>query len=255
MRGYFPLGMLAAALIASAPAGAEILILKSGERLAGDVIVCHRRGVIFREKPGATGRYYPYDEISRIATRDGLLYYLMPRSSGRKERTSSGFFPTARRLDEQRAAAPVPYVTPPTGEAVRVLCTGVADPVTIILEGGARVRLLGLAPPPETSAARGEAKDTLESLVGGKTVLLFAGPQDPRGAPTPEAYVVCGSTFVNADMIERGLALPAARPVEHPYARAFASLARFAMTFRHGLWEQAIPPQPWCGGREEPIKR
>ena len=68
-----------ALLSCAAAAGAEIVLLQNGERLEGQIIITYEKGLLFREKETSPGRYYPYGEVSRIITSDGMLYYLMPR--------------------------------------------------------------------------------------------------------------------------------------------------------------------------------
>lgn len=227
------------AIPAASSLRAEIVILKNGQRLEGSIVITHDRGVLFREKETAPGRYYPYDEVSRITTPDGLLYYLMPRGTAPKPKDRTGFFPLARvLLLRGRKAAPIPCLEPPKGNPVRVVCAGARDAVTIDLEGGGTVQLLGVAPPPASAGASvaRKAKRHLSGLVQGKEALLFPGPQDPADRGMPQAYVLIGSAFLNGELIERGLACAAPLPASHRYREAFNSLQRYARNLAVGMW-------------------
>ena len=136
-----------ALLSCAAAAGAEIVLLRNGERLEGQIIITYEKGLLFREKETSPGRYYPYGEVSRISTADGKLYYLMPRGNAPAEKKRDGFFPLARvLLPRRKKAAPIPRIELPEGVPVRVSCAGARDAATIELAGGGAVRLLGVAP-------------------------------------------------------------------------------------------------------------
>jgi endonuclease YncB( thermonuclease family) len=223
-------------------ASAEVVLLKSGETLEGDIIVYHNRGVLLRESKGSPGRYYAFEEIRRITTKDGMLWYLMPRAARPAKESHFGGFPLTRMLTPHRKrVAPVPYLIPPRGDAVEVTCEDAEDAVTIRLQGGARVRLLGLDPPPKWAGRSMERRATeyLSSRVKGKPTLLFPGPQSSAAGEIPESYVVVDKSLVNAGMLENGWATAAASPHEHPYREAFLSLQKYAITLQRGIWPKA----------------
>lgn len=223
---------------------AEIVLLTTNEKLEGEIVVTYDRGILFREKQGSPGRYYPYEEVSRVYTKDGLLYYLMPRGATRPKTRRLDFFPLAKiLLPRDTMKAPHPHVRLPRGEAVEATCAGAADAVTIILGGGARVHLLGLAPPPKsagTRAARKAMKFT-ESKVKGKTVLLYPGPQSGENAMRTDAYVVVDNRLLNAELLQNGWARVESRGTRHPYQEAFRSLQRFAQNLKLGMWASSAP--------------
>jgi len=225
-------------------AASEIVLLKSGERREGEIVIYHNRGVLLRESQGSPGRYYPFDEIRRVATADGMLWYLMPRSSRPPEERRFGDFPLTRLLTPiRKTVAPTPCLVPPQGESVEVACEDAEDPVPIRRRGGAKIRLLGLDPPPECAGKGMErkAKAYLSSRVRGKDALLYPGPQGGDSEGIPEAYVVVDRGFVNAGVIEHGWAIAAAAPPAHPYREAFLALQKFAMTLQRGIWSAARP--------------
>ena len=237
-RYLIPLSMLCVAFF-PARAEPEIVLLKSGEKLEGDIVISHDRGLLFREKEGSPGRYYPYEQVSRIHTKDNKLYYLMPRKARAEKKSHFEFFPFARViLPSKKEVAPIPYITLPSGEAVEVKCRDASDAVTLELEGGAKVRLLGLSPPPKGAGVKiyGKALEELSNRVKGKKVLLFPGPQVPDDAGIAAAYVVVGKEFLNAEMLENGWASVSPSPEKHPYREAFTSLQKLAKNLHRGIW-------------------
>jgi endonuclease YncB( thermonuclease family) len=230
---------LAIAILSTGGACAEMLLLKTGEKLDGDIIISYDRGVMFRERPEKPGRYYPYDEVARIYTKDGMLYYLMPRSADAHKKPVFSPFPSTRIiLPTEKKIAPVPYVTLPRGDAVEVACSGAEDATTILLEGGTRVRLLGLAPPPRSAGKMMKrlAADYLSKRVAGKTVRLFPGPQSSGSRKIAEAYVVMDNDLLNAELIENGWSCASSSPKKHPYKEAFISLEKYAKNLDRGMW-------------------
>lgn len=223
--------------IALSSAGGEILLLKNGEKLVGDVVVAHDRGVSFRAQEGAPGRYYPFEEVARISTGDGVLYYLMPR--GKKKKSNIPFFPKTSMILPRLSNVPlVPYLSPPQGDPVEANCSDAEDAVTLLLEGKTRVRLLGLAPPPPAAGAKvaRKAREYLSSRVRGRGVQLFPGPQGHGESPHPEAYVLIGNAMLNAEMIEKGWACVSTSPPEYRYREAFLSLQKMARNLHCGMW-------------------
>ena len=228
-----------ALLSCAAAAGAEIVLLQNGERREGQISITYEKGLLFREKETSPGRYYPYGEVSRIITSDGMLYYLMPRGNEPTEKKRDGFFPLARvLLPRRKKAAPIPRIELPKGVPVRVSCAGARDAATIELAGGGAVRLLGVAPFPEPSGDTGgdRAARWLFDRVKGRVISLFPGPQGSEDRGTPQAYVVLDGALLNAEMIERGWARASETPAPHPYREAFESLERFARNLQRGLW-------------------
>jgi len=232
------------AILAASSLRAEIVLLKNGKKLEGQIVITYDRGVLLREKETSPGRYYPYDEVSRIATEDGMLYYLMPRGTAPRAKGRSGFFPLARvLLPGGRKASPIPCLEVPKKNPIRVTCTGARDAVTLDLNGGGTVHLLGLAPPPESAgkALTRKAARYLSERVKGRDVFLFPGPQSPENRGQPQAYVVSDGKLLNGEMIERGWARTAPLPAVHRYREAFDSLQRYAKNLGLGIWAAKKP--------------
>lgn len=231
------------AILSTGRARPETLLLKTGEKLEGDIVISYDRGIMFRERPETPGRYYSYDEVTRIYTKDGLLYYLMPRGGAARKKTSFSSFPLTRIiLPSNKKIAPIPYVTLPKGDAVAVACSGAEDATTIILEDGTRVRLLGLAPPPRSMGKRIQrlTTDHLSKRVAGKTARLFPGPQGAGSSEIAEAYVVIDNKFLNAEMIEDGWLRTTPLRDEHPYKEVFTSLEKYARNLGRGMWADSF---------------
>ncbi|MCX6355852.1 MAG: thermonuclease family protein [Candidatus Aureabacteria bacterium] len=222
---------------------AEIVLLKNGEKLEGNIVISYNKGILFREGTGTPGHYYPYDQISRISTKDDMLYYLMPRTEKVVKKPAFRLFPLTRMLlPSNKLTAADPHLRLPRGESVEVRCAGAEDAVTILLEGGAKVKLLGLDPPPKSAGTKKAkmAREYADSLVKGKQALLFPGPQGTAEPSHAEAYVVVDNDLINGEIIQNGWARAAAHGVPHPYAEAFASLQKFAKNLSRGMW--AGPP-------------
>jgi len=221
---------------------AEIVLLQNGEKLEGDIVISYNKGILFRERTGTPGHYYPYAQIARISTKDGMLYYLMPRTEKVQKKPAFRLFPLTRMLlPSSKLTALDPHLRLPRGDSVEVRCAGAEDAVTILIEGGAKVKLLGLALPPKSAGTKTAkmAREYADSLVKGKNALLFPGPQSTAEQSHAEAYVVVDNDLINAEMIQNGWARAAAHGVPHPYLEAFASLQKFAKNLARGMWAGA----------------
>ena len=73
--------------------------------------------------------------------------------------------------------------------------------------GGARISLLGVGDPPTGAVTPRDAKDRLESLLKGKSIVVMADSMvgSPIGAPQPR-YVWAGDVLVNQRLIDDGFA-------------------------------------------------
>ncbi|MGQ9519327.1 MAG: DNA methyltransferase [Candidatus Fervidibacter sp.] len=105
--------------------------------------------------------------------------------------------------------------------------TAVIDELTLRIDNGLTVRLLGIVVPPERKA---QALTYLRQFVLGKRVLLkFDRPPEADGAPLPAYLYLTNRLFVNRKMIEMGLA-NADRTTHHRYRAKFLE----AEAKRHG---------------------
>jgi endonuclease YncB( thermonuclease family) len=89
----------------------------------------------------------------------------------------------------------------------------VPDGETLELEGGQRVRLLGVDAPDEGAVCAAEARERLARLTEGRRVALDVCEPAPADQPVSQgevtAYVVIpGESFVNLELLRAGLANP-----------------------------------------------
>lgn len=97
---------------------------------------------------------------------------------------------------------------PPTTAAPGPRVVDVIDGDTIDVEGGRRVRLIGIDTPERGECGYSEAAAALRSLVGGKAVRLVPGARDDVDRyGRLLRYVEVGGLDVNLEMIRRGHAI------------------------------------------------
>lgn len=121
-------------------------------------------------------------------------------------------------------------------DANEALCSRVIDGDTIVLEGGQRVRYIGIDTPEEGRPYYLEAKEENKRLVEGKSVRLEydVEKQDKYGRTL--AYVYVGDIFVNAELVKNGYAMVFTFPPNVKYAKTFVVLQKEARTAKRGLW-------------------
>jgi len=114
----------------------------------------------------------------------------------------------------------------------------VVDGDTVVIEGGEKVRYVGIDTPERGEPFYGEAKKRNISLVAGRQVRLVvcdAEPRDKYGRLL--AFVYAADVFVNRTLVEEGLArrliIP---PCGLPVAREFRRLEQNAREKGLGLW-------------------
>jgi endonuclease YncB( thermonuclease family) len=142
-----------------------------------------------------------------------------------------------------QAACPLPEQT----EAVRA--TFVIDGDTLVLEGGDKVRLIGIDAPElgrdDTPAQpfAADAKAVLADLVGsaGGRLLLLPGedPRDRYGRRLSHAYDPAGINL-GENLLRRGLAFQAQIPPNTHLAPCYTEAETEARANRRGLW--TLPP-------------
>ena len=120
----------------------------------------------------------------------------------------------------------------------------VIDGDTVVLASGERVRYVGLDTPemgenPECGAQ--EATDLNRLMVEGKRVKLLAGPEDTDVFGRLLRYIFVDGTFVNAELVRTGHAMPRIYHPEEPFGRLFAQLGQDAKTASSGSWATC----PW----------
>jgi micrococcal nuclease len=123
--------------------------------------------------------------------------------------------------------------------------TRVIDGGTLILEGGARVRLLGIdAPrmgkegqPPEFMAL--QAKTCLADMALGKKVRLEYDQlrYDPFGSLLAYLFLP-GGTFINGEIVRQGLARVYLHDPNFRYGEILLAAQKEAMAAARGLWQK-----------------
>lgn len=130
------------------------------------------------------------------------------------------------------------------------LVTRVIDGDTIEIQGGEKVRYIGIDAPESVSPrepAECFAKNALaknKSLVEGKKVLLVKDTSERDRYGRLLRYVYVGNSFVNKILIEEGYASAVTFPPDVSYSKTFKALENEAKTQNKGLWkecESAIP--------------
>jgi len=126
--------------------------------------------------------------------------------------------------------------------------TRVIDGDTIEVEGGQKVRYIGINTPETGQALADEATNKNKELVEGKQVKLVkdVSETDKYGRLLRYVYVLTSiheePVFVNAELVKSGYANAATYPPDVAHAEEFKDLERQARESQVGLW--APPPEP-----------
>ncbi|MGI5819224.1 MAG: thermonuclease family protein [Armatimonadota bacterium] len=125
----------------------------------------------------------------------------------------------------------------------RALCTRVIDGDTVELLSGERVRYIGMDTPEMRPVAEPYARAATEAnreMVEGKMVRLVLDVERRDRYGRLLAYVYVNDTFVNAELVRRGLAQVVTYPPNVRHQQHFIDLQREAREAGRGLWaEQA----------------
>lgn len=138
-------------------------------------------------------------------------------------------------------AAPTTAAQDPTA----VVVTEVTDGDTVVVEGGTRVRLIGIDTPERGQCGFHEASDALEALIGGRPVVLVPGARDDRDRyGRVLRYLDVDGRDLNLEMIRSGHAIARydSRDGYGRHAREDAYVAADANS----------PPVAGCGGSSRP---
>ena len=138
-------------------------------------------------------------------------------------------------------------ITTPETEEDSVLVTKVIDGDTIEVEGGIRVRLIGIDTPETVDPRRPvqcfgkEASNELKNLVDGKRIILEKdiSETDKYDRLLRYVYVPLGDNqmlFVNDYMVREGFALVLTYPPDVKHNEQFRQAEREAREERRGLW-------------------
>ena len=115
----------------------------------------------------------------------------------------------------------------------------VIDGDTIIIEGGYRVRYIGIDAPeiyPETEAFGIEARQANRRLVEGNGVRLERDVSETDKYGRLLRYVYVGDIFVNAELVKQGLARAKAYPPDTKYQAYLEEMEAEARSAGRGMW-------------------
>lgn len=118
--------------------------------------------------------------------------------------------------------------------------TNVVDGDTLDLSTGEKVRLLGIDAPEANQPGGDIARAFLEKLVLNKEVVLKKDVTDKDKYGRLLRFVYVGDTFVNAEMIKRGYAIPRFYPPDERYKEQFEKLRDEAEKNKRGLWALGV---------------
>lgn len=126
---------------------------------------------------------------------------------------------------------------PPT--TVKVI--KVIDGDTIVLEGGYRVRYIGIDAPEKGEPYYSEAQDANRRLVQNKRVRLEKDISETDKYGRLLRYVHVDSTFVNAELVRQGYAKAHAYPPDIKYQAYLQAMEKEAQQEGKGIWKRKSP--------------
>lgn len=152
---------------------------------------------------------------------------------------------------------PIPTSLSATSESFKV--TRVVDGDTIEIEGGEKVRYLGIDTPETVDPRKPvqcfgiEASKKNKELVEGKTVRLEKDITDRDKYSRLLRYVWVGDLFINLELVKQGFAISYTYPPDVKYQKEFLAAEREAKEAERGLWEAcSISPSPTVKIQETP---
>lgn len=122
---------------------------------------------------------------------------------------------------------------PTTARVIEVI-----DGDTIVIEGGYRVRYIGIDTPEKGEPYYSEARQANQRLVQGKKVRLEKDVSDMDKYGRLLRYVYVNSTFVNAELVRQGYARAHAYPPDTKYQFYLEAAEREARQEGKGIWQQ-----------------
>jgi len=138
--------------------------------------------------------------------------------------------------EQPKVPPSIPHPSPPI-EQVEVLY--VFDGDTITIEGGYRVRYIGIDTPeihPELEPYGIEALEANRKLVEGKEVRLERDVSETDKYGRLLRYVYVDDVFVNAELVRQGLAEAKAYPPDTKYQDYLEELEAEARQAGRGIW-------------------
>ena len=129
--------------------------------------------------------------------------------------------------------------------------TRVVDGDTIEIEGGEKIRYLGIDTPETVDPRKPvqcfgiEASKKNKELVEGKTVHLEKDITDRDKYSRLLRYVWVGDLFINLELVKQGFAISYTHPPDVKYQNEFLAAEKEAREAERGLWEACpISPSP-----------
>lgn len=123
-------------------------------------------------------------------------------------------------------------------EYENALVTQITDGDTIVIEGGARVRLLGINTPEKGEDYYSEAKQYLKERILMKEVRLERDIEDRDMYGRLLRYVWLNDTLINAELAEKGLANAYFYSEQEKYKGLIAEAEKEAMEKKINIWSQ-----------------
>ena len=118
----------------------------------------------------------------------------------------------------------------------KALVVSVIDGDTIELQGGRRVRYLGIDTPELGEYYASEATARNRELVEGKMVELQSGKRDEDEYGRLLRYVYVDGIFVNAELVAQGYATAYIFDPDEHYSQVLVQLEQYAKLRGRGLW-------------------
>ena len=118
----------------------------------------------------------------------------------------------------------------------KALVVSVIDGDTIELQGGRRVRYLGIDTPELDEYYAAEATARNKELVEGKIVELQSGKRDEDEYGRLLRYVYVDGIFVNAELVAQGYATAYIFDADEHYSQVLVQLEQYAKLKERGLW-------------------
>lgn len=116
--------------------------------------------------------------------------------------------------------------------------TQVIDGDTIVIQGGYKIRYLGVDAPERDEPYYSEACQANQRLVQGKKVRLERDISDTDRYGRFLRYVYVNDTFVNAELVRQGYAYARPYPPDTKYQVYLEAAEREAKFSRRGMWQE-----------------
>jgi len=159
--------------------------------------------------------------------------------------------PTPPKQQIENPATPAPAVesqeteviSTPNSNRQEVKVIRVIDGDTIEIEGGQRVRYIGIDTPERDACFSSESTAKNKELVDGKTISLEKDVSEKDRYGRLLRYVYVGDTLVNEVLVKEGYAQVYTYPPDVKYNEKFSAAQREARDSNKGLWSacQATP--------------